>query len=277
MSMARRMFVASGAALWLAAAIGCAQSGSAVSPSVAPAGSDAAPDGSTLKATTPGPLTPTNGVRTETTDPEFVFSNASGLYSQATFDYRVEVYRANGQFVMNSPKLGAGAGQTKWRIPVQLDLDAAYRWRARAELGSDFGPWSDFAEFLTIDYRGLVPRPPDGNWPTDPGAVVNYIAASFPQYLAPTSSLGQRIVNMEFLRDRIIEAGVCGGLDLARNLKRGIGPHSHDALAWRKPNGFVEVVDIALGFDAFGGGLTLHWVIVEGPSGYDPLPVHPGC
>jgi hypothetical protein len=248
-----------------------------VSPSVTPAGSDAAPDGSTLKATTPGLISPINGVRTETTDPEFVFSNSSGLYAQATFDYRVEVYRENGQFVMNSPKLGGGAGQTKWRIPVQLDLDSAYRWRARAELGADFGPWSELAGFLTIDYRGLVPRPPGGNWPGDQEGVIGYIASVFPEYLVPTSSLGQRIVNMEFLRDRIIEAGVCGGLDLARNLKRGIGPHSTDAIAWRKPNGFVEVVDIAAGFDDFHGALGLHWVIVEGPSGYDPLPVHPGC
>lgn len=270
------MIVASGAALLLAAGIGCAESGSRVSPSVTPAGQDAAPDGSTLKATTPGLISPTGGVRTETTDPVFVLSNSTGRYVQATFDYRVEVYRGNGQFVMNSPRLAAGTGQTSWEIPIDLDLDSPYRWRARAELGTNHGPWSEFADFLTIDYRGLVPRPPGGNWPGDPDSVLAYIASVFPEYLVPTSSLGERIENMEFLRDRIIEAGVCGGIDLALNLKRGVGPHSHDAIAWRKPNGFVEVVDIASGFDDYRGGLNLHWIIVEGPSGYDPLP-HPGC
>jgi hypothetical protein len=82
---------------------------------------------------------------------------------------------------------------------------------------------------------------------------------------------------MLFLRDRIIEAGVCGGLDVALNRKRGFGEHSTDAIAWRKPNGFIEVVDIAAAFDDKTIPLVLHWAIVEGPQGYDPYPNHPGC
>ena len=38
---------------------------------------------------------------------------------------------------------------------------------------------------------------------------------------------------MEFLRDRIIEAGLCGGLDLGWNLKRGGPEISIDFLAER--------------------------------------------
>ena len=114
-------------------------------------------------------------------------------------------------------------------------------------------------------------------WPSNGPAVLVYIASVFPEFLAPTSSLGERISNTEFLRDRIIEAGVCGGLDLALNLKRGIGPHSHDAIAYRFPNGDVDVIDFALAFDDFGSAMALTWQTVEGPSGYDPLPNHPGC
>jgi hypothetical protein len=160
---------------------------------------------------------------------------------------------------------------------VPLLLDQPYRWRARVEINGRFGPWSEFANFLSLDYRGLVPRPANGAWPNNGPAVVQYIMDMFPDYLHPTALTAQRIEHMEFLRDRIVEAGVCGGLDVARNLKRGIGPHSHDAIAWRKPNGFVEVVDIASAFDDKTIPLVLHWQIVSGPPGYDPLPNHPGC
>jgi hypothetical protein len=260
---------------------GCTQqNGSPFSPSAAPGGADAAADGSTLKATAPALVAPTGGVRTDTLEPEFVVGQATARYASGAqaFEYRVEVQTAEGQAFVNSPKLAAGGGgQTRWRISTPLALDRRYRWRARVEMGSRFGPWSPFAEFLSLDYRGLVPRPPNGAWPTNGPDVVDYVAESFPEYLEPTALLAERIEHMEFLRDRIIEAGVCGGLDLARNLKRNIGPHSHDAIAWRKPNGFVEVVDIASAFDDKTIFLQLHWQIVEGPSGYDPLPNHPGC
>ena len=143
-------------------------------------------------------------------------------------------------------------------------------------MGAHFGPWSNYAEFITIDYRGLVPRPANGDWPSNGPAVVSYVAASFPDRLRPTANLNDRIHNMEFMRDRIIETAICGGMDVTWNLKRGIGPHSHDAVAWRT-GGRVAVMDIASGFDDFRASLSLHWIEVVGPSGYDPYPNHPGC
>lgn len=275
--MAGRLFAPAAAAATLALAVGCTQTTAPLSPTFTPPVGAAAPDGSTLKATEPGLVFPVGGERTETTEPIFVIQNSTGRFVSATFDYRIEVYDASGGFVINSPKLGAGNGQTTWEIPIDLETDTPYQWRARAELGTEYGPWSDFGQFITIDYQGLVPRPPDGNWPGEPDAVIAYIANAFPEYLEPTGTLGERLHNMEFLRDRIIEAGVCGGLDLARNLKRGVGPHSHDAIAWRYANGDVDVVDIAAAFDDHESTMGLHWAIVEGPSGYDPLPFHPGC
>jgi hypothetical protein len=276
--MSTRLLGATGVAVALAVAMGCSQSGSPVSPTVSPAGAGAAADGSTLKATAPNLDSPRGGVRLDTLEPEFVFGPAQGLYTDATFTYRIQVQRTNGQTVAEAANLTPGGdGRNRWEVPFLLDLDTAYRWRARAELGGAFGPWSSYGEFLSLDYRGLVPRPPNGAWPTTGEDVVDYIAEVFPEYLVPTALTAQRIANMEFLRDRIIEAGVCGGLDVGRNLKRGIGPHSTDAIAWRKANGFVEVVDIASAFDDKTIPLILHWSIVEGPPGFDPLPDHPGC
>lgn len=265
------------ATLFGAAMMSCTESAAPVSPSAAGGTLGAGPDGITLKVTPPTPVSPTGGIRTDTLEPEFVLTDAEGLFADPVLEHRIELYTAGGTFVLNSPKLAPnGTPETRWEVPDNLELDTAYRWRARAEIGADYGPWSDFADFITLDYRGLVPRPPDGNWPSNGPAVVAYIAASFPDYLERTSE-PERVENMIFLRDRIIEAGVCGGLDLARNLKRGTGPHSIDALAWRTPAGNVEVVDLASAYDDASQVLRLHWFIVDGPPGYDPLPDHPGC
>jgi hypothetical protein len=257
----------------------CTQQGAPVPSPLAPQnGLDAAADGSTLKVTAPTLMSPTGGVRVDTLEPEFVIGAATARYATnaPAFQYQVEVQTMQGQPYVNSPKL-AGSGPLRWKTNVPLQLDQPYRWRARVEVNGRYGPWSSFADFLSLDYRGLVPRPENGIWPNSGPAVVDYVADAFPDYLHPTATLAERLEHMEFLRDRIIEAGVCGGLDVARNLKRGVGPHSHDAIAWRKPNGFVEVVDIASAFDDKTIPLNLHWQIVDGPPGFDPLPDHPGC
>jgi hypothetical protein len=280
--MQHRLFVATGAAVALAVALGCGQTGSLVSPTGSPIGADAAADGSTLKATAPAPVSPAGGVRIDTLEPVFVLGTSAGLFTNAEFTYRIQVQRANGAVVAEADGLTPGDdGHAEWEIPFNLDLDSAYRWRGRAELGDAFGPWSSFANFLSLDYRGLVPRPEGGAWPTNGEDLVAYIAEVFPEYLVVTAFQDDRIANMEFLRDRIIEAGVCGGMDLARNLKRGTGPWSIDALAWRKDPGDsdddVEVIDLANAYDEKTIPLQLHWLEVEGPPGYDPLPDHPGC
>ena len=81
---------------------------------------------------------------------------------------------------------------------------------------------------------------------------------------------------MAYIRDRMIEAGICGGFDLAWNLKRGVGPRSTDALLWRD-GGRDKVIDIAAGFDDYGSALRLHWIEVEGPPGYDRYLPRPAC
>jgi hypothetical protein len=261
----------------LAVAMGCGQNTEPVAPTPAPPVTGAAADGSTLKATAPTPLEPVGGIRTETLAPEFVIENSSGLFTEATFEYRIELQDLDGGFPTPPARLASGPdGRTRWELPILLDTDTPYRWRARAELSGAFGPWSEFADFITIDYQGIVPRPPGGVWPSDGPAVLAYIGSVFPEYTAPVNSLSERDENTEFLRDRIIEAGICGGLDLARNLKRGVGPHSIDAFAWAV-DGDVEVVDFAIAYDDYFDSMVLLWQIVEGPAGYDPLPDHPGC
>ncbi len=277
--MFRQTTTAFGLALTLAVAFGCAESvGSPTSPVSPAALTDAAADGSTLKVTAPTLQSPIGGVRIENLEPIFRVQNSSARFGATpALTYRFEVQTMASVVVGTSGAVAAGNGTTSWEFPTEQTLDTRYKWRVRAEYAGRVGPWSGFSEYLTIDYRGLNPRPADGRWPSDGDAVAAYITASWPEYLEEESTLAQRLEHMEFIRDRFIEAGICGGLDYAWNLKRGVGPRSHDAIAWRKPNGFVEVVDIASAFDDNTIPMTLHFAIVSGPSGYDRYTDHPGC
>ncbi len=277
--MIRKLSNACGVAVVLATAWGCADTMSPpTSPAVATADVNAAADGSTLKVTAPTLQSPIGGVRLDNLEPVFRLQNASARFgSTPALGYRFEVQTMAGVVVATSGLITAGATTTSWELPFEQTLDTRYRWRARAEYSGKVGPWSGYSEYLTVDYRGLNPRPANGQWPSTGEAVADYITNAWPQYLEPTATLAERLEHMEFVRDRFIEAGICGGLDFALNLKRGVGPHSHDAIAWRKPNGFVEVVDIASAFDDKTITMSIHFAIVAGPSGYDPYPNHPGC
>jgi hypothetical protein len=131
------------------------------------------------------------------------------------------------------------------------------------------GPYSGSTTLL----RSALPLPPLPNETQCSGsggdALVECVAALYPSRLAADVSYDERVANMAFLRDRIIERGICMGMDLAWNKKRGDGPHSIDALAWRV-NGRDEVVDVGVGYDDTSRPLQLQWLIVAGPPGYDP-------
>jgi len=124
-----------------------------------------------------------------------------------------------------------------------------------------------------------VPAPgtPAAGYPSTGPEVVAYVAAKYPEKLAAGVSHAERVANMEFLRDRVIETGLCGGMLLAWNLKRGVGPRSIDAIDWRHGEADInDVVDIASDYDNTAVPLRLHWIVVSGPAGWDPYP-QPSC
>ena len=76
---------------------------------------------------------------------------------------------------------------------------------------------------------------------------------------------------MSFLRDRIIEAGKCGGLDLGQNLKRGGPDLSIDFLAWRQSGGDMGV-DLAFDYDNTSTTLRLHGAKPDSARAYKAFP-----
>ena len=102
--------------------------------------------------------------------------------------------------------------------------------------------------------------------------VVARVAAMYPERLAEGVSREQRLANMEFLRDRIIEVGTCSGLTLAWNRKQN-GLRSIDAINWDDTDKHaIEVVDLAWDYDNTDVPLRLQWAVVHGPAGWEAYP-----
>jgi len=180
-----------------------------------------------------------------------------------TYEVHVAVDVAFAQIVANwaVPESGGQMNFTPGDLPANRQLF----WRARAGDGETTGAWAATQTFQTP----AAPAPPAPAPSPGPGgggscasrdghAIVACISARYPQKRAPVGSLGERQANMAFLRDRIIEAGKCGGLDLGYNLKRGGPEISIDFLAWRRSDGEMGV-DLGFDYDNIGTTLQLQW------------------
>jgi hypothetical protein len=256
--MSVRIWSATGAALALVLAAACSsESPAPVSPTTAGVVDDAeaAPDGSTLKVTTPAALSPAIGAEVDSPEPVFRVTNAQPKFGgPLALEYRFDIQTESGQHVMNSPKVIAGDGSTSWEVPNFLD-EGSYKWRARAEMGSRFGPWTEFMAFKIIAPPSILPR---GPYPTNGDEIAAFVQRAYPDKGRRGQSLQQRKEDMAFLRDRMIEVRICTGQDTARNLKRGGPELSVDFLAARI-NGKWWGVDIAGGYDDTKKQLILSW------------------
>ena len=230
----------------------------------------------------PGPRSPVGGATTPTRRPTLIVRNAerNAAVGNVRYEFQVARDQAFGS-VVSAGVADEGSGETSFTTVNELSADDPFLWRARASDGETMSDWSQPQAFRTPRAGAPSPSPGPGRaacgppYPSNGPAVVACVAASYPDRLVAGVSHNQRVANMEFLRDRVIEVGICGGMDLAWNRKRGTGPHSSDAIAWRV-NGRDEVVDIGIAFDDTSIPLALTWGIVEGPAGYDPYP-RPSC
>jgi hypothetical protein len=99
--------------------------------------------------------------------------------------------------------------------------------------------------------------------------VIAWANANYPDRLAGGISGDQRRHNMEFLRDRMIEAGLCGGMQLGWNMKRG-GPEVSVDFLTELVGGRWHGIDVAHDYDNAGSRLRLTWA----DTGPDNFVVH---
>jgi hypothetical protein len=145
----------------LAMAAACGKHTAApASPSASdPAGTNAASDGSTLKATAPTLQSPIKGVKLDPgTGITLIVGNASAKFANGTaLSYRFQIFNAGGAQVYNSPLVGAGSsGTTAHAVTAALDGDQTYQWQARAEFNGANGPWSARESFIAPVNDGYI-------------------------------------------------------------------------------------------------------------------------
>jgi hypothetical protein len=210
-----------------------------------------------------------------TTKPTFVVSNAPRTGPAGSIIYSIEL--ADTETFVN--KLAVWTvpeqpNQTSLAAPVELAYGKIYFWRAHAFDPTTEGPWSVARAFQVAPKPEPAPLPgqPCKPAPNSGPAIIACVSAQYPDKLAAGVSSSQRLTNMEFMRNRVIETGLCGGLDLGYNLKRGGPEISIDALVWR--HGFDDIIDIGLAYDDTSQPLKLQWISVTFPfyKAYTPRP-----
>lgn len=149
------------AALTLFAVAACSKSPQAPATSTnaaSPTAASANADGSTLKATAPTPASPVNGQQPQALEVVLTLNNAAAKYAAGMNPtYRFQVFNAAGTLAYEAADVPAGsAGITAHTVTTTLEGDQAYSWQARAEVGSDVGPWSARANFVAPATNGYI-------------------------------------------------------------------------------------------------------------------------
>ena len=268
-----RKFVACTAcAMTVVAAAGCADgTGQALTPTLPTVeGTTSNTDGTKLKASAPQPLSPHSANRVDSLTPQLVVRNGAGTFEpSAQLSYVFEVFDGTTKLVTSDP-IPAGSPQTVFTVPSGLlQTDKTYIWQSYAVYFGVRGSTSD-----VVTFRTPVPVPvgnPEGGPVACAGSsgpeIIACVGAAYPAKLVAKISVDARKANMEFIRDRIIETGICKGHDFGRNFKRGTPVLSHDYLVWRQPGQRDRGVDLASGYDDPSTSLKLTWQ-VKGPPDY---------
>lgn len=222
--------------------------------------------------TAPGPVSPINNAQVSSVTPTFVATNSSavGPVNGVGYEFQISTDQAFSHLV-TAGVAGEGATQSSFTSTTLPGSSTLY-WRVRASDGQTTSAWSATQVFRTPTIAPPTPTPPPGGGGSggscasrDGTTIINCISAKYPDRLVAGVSLSTRQANMAFLRDRIIEAGRCGGLDLAWNLKRG-GPDISIDFITEKVNGVVKGHDIAFDYDNTSTPLRLYWGDGDFPS-----------
>ena len=209
------------------------------------------PDGSTLKVSAPSVVSPVNDERLKSRQPTMTINNAKGTYAGGNFSYEFQILTDSGS-VVASNTVSAGSASTIWAYTTDLARDTPYRWRARARMGSAFGPWSSTARFITVK-ENRAELGPNGRapYPSWAAAVISQVAAQRPDLLGRSCQEGGG--TWEFM-DLVVDTLRLQDTRWGYNWKRGIvGDPSHDVLNYNWGSGADEGARTNYTFDIILG------------------------
>jgi len=159
-----KTFYRAGLSFVLAAAVaGCSSTPqNPTSPSAASGSNVAATasDGSTLKVTSPAIISPIDGIIVDTRTPTLVWGNSTGHYGSVGLAYTIQV--SSPSAVVYTRTVGESANTGSHKVELELTQGTVYSWRVRAELGTQFGPWSIWADFKPAAPVVVVPPTTSG-------------------------------------------------------------------------------------------------------------------
>ncbi len=104
-----------------------------------------APDGSTLKVTSPAIVAPIDGVTVESRTPTLVWANSTGHYGSVGLAYEIQV--SSPAEIVYTRIVGESPNTGSHKVELELTRGTVYSWRVRAALGNAVGPWSIWADF----------------------------------------------------------------------------------------------------------------------------------
>jgi hypothetical protein len=235
----------------------------------------------------PVPVAPTANSRVSSVTPELRVRNgsASGPHGALVYEFQMSPSPNFTTFIADHEVSQNSSGETRFTSPPLPSSDTPYYWRVRMYDTKHISPWSPIMAFVSPAAAAPGPGPgpapggpaqPPGSCASNSGqAIIACIAAKYPDRLAAGVSHSQRVANMEFLRDRMIEAGKCGGLDLGRNLKRGGPELSIDFLARNDGGGNIMGIDIGIDYDNTSTPLRLAWSEAGYGATFQPYPSVP--
>lgn len=223
----------------------------------------------------PDPISPLGGATVTTSNPLFRFRSADISGPAGRVTYRLEVSRDNAfTRKLKTVTFGAQSGGTQ-QVRANATLPAAQNiyWRVRASDPKTTGPWSRTQRFRSSAAPAPGPEgpaPPVGSCASkDPDFIIDCVSRKYPSRLKAGVSLSTRKTNMAYLRDRIIEAGLCGGTEMGWNMKRGGPEKSIDYMVHVK-SGNPWGVDIAFDYDNTSKPIRLQWLIDKITPHYRP-------
>ena len=203
--MVRTLTVVTATAL-LAVTIACSGADEPLSPASPtvgpPAASDAAADGSTLKVTAPEPVAPSDGAALEEFDVLLRVNASTAKFTDGVqLTYRFQLLEG-GTVVRQSSSSNART----WRLS-DLKNDTTYGWRARAEQGSLFGPWSATRTFRTPDQPEGYSSPGELYDPLLNGESVGDIIGSTTFVPGKGIRLNNQMARIKYVLPRTVQSG----------------------------------------------------------------------
>jgi hypothetical protein len=204
--MYQKRFVLCSAAAVLALAIACSKSSETpTSPSVTEgAGGSAAADGSTLKVPAPTNLSPSNGAQPDSL--VLTASTVDGKYNKGLqLSYQFQISTDSGSVISACTQtVTPDSGSTVSYAPsCGLDFEAPYKWKVRARMGNDVGPWSVEAAFKTpsggyIKGNEVFDPLTNGKTAGEPSGPVQFISGQGAKLLDHSSFIRYRLpVNLQ--------------------------------------------------------------------------------